>query len=99
MHLGLGPVALVSILTGQLVTQYGITPGTQDAVDFTGEAALAVGVLFTVLSIFNMGDLVHFVSHPVMVRCIDSDECVHTYNAIYIFVCMYVCMYVIPCVL
>jgi MFS superfamily sulfate permease-like transporter len=86
MHLGLGPVALVSILTGQLVTQYGITPGTQDAVDFTGEAALAVGVLFTVLSIFNMGDLVHFVSHPVMVRSIDSDE----YKAIYILC--------IPCV-
>ena len=70
MHLGLGPVALVSILTGQLVTQYGIAPGTPDAVDFTGEAAMAVGVLFTVLSIFNMGDLVYFISHPVMVSIV-----------------------------
>ena len=68
MHLGLGPVALVSILTGQLVTQYGIAPGTQDAVDFTGEAALAVGTIFSILSLFNLGDLIHFVAHPVMVK-------------------------------
>lgn len=67
MHLGLGPVALVSILTGQLVLNYGIKPGTQEAVDFTGEAALAVGTIFCVLSIFNLGDLISYISHPVMV--------------------------------
>lgn len=69
MHLGLGPVALVSILTGQLVLNYGINYTTypQDAVDFTGEAALAVGTIFGVLSIFNLGELITYVSHPVMV--------------------------------
>eukprot|EP01035_Chromulina_nebulosa_P020825 gene20825-26993_t len=66
MHLGLGPVALVSILTGQLVLNYGIKPGSQEAVDFTGEAALAVGTIFCVLSIFNLGDLITYISHPVM---------------------------------
>ena len=68
MHLGLGPVALVSILTGQLVLNYGIAPGSQEAVNFTSEAALAVGTIFAVLSIFNLGDLITYISHPVMVR-------------------------------
>lgn len=69
MHLGLGPVALVSILTGQLVVNYGInyTKYPQDAVDFTGEAALAVGTIFCILAVLNLGDLINFVSHPVMV--------------------------------
>eukprot|EP01035_Chromulina_nebulosa_P038328 gene38328-51769_t len=40
MHLDLGPVAVLSILTGQLVTRYGVTPYSQDAVDLAGEAAL-----------------------------------------------------------
>eukprot|EP01035_Chromulina_nebulosa_P028440 gene28440-37541_t len=68
MHLGLGPVALVSILTGQLVLNYGIdyTTNPQDAVDFTGEAALAVGTIFAVLSLFNLGELITYISHPVM---------------------------------
>ena len=60
-------MALVSILTGQLVLNYGIKPGSQEAVDFTGEAALAVGTIFCVLSIFNLGDLITYISHPVMV--------------------------------
>lgn len=67
MHLGLGPVALVSILTGQVVLNYGIdyTTNPQDVVDFTGEAALAVGTIFAVLSLFNLGELITYISHPV----------------------------------
>lgn len=68
MHLDLGPVAVLSILTGQLVTRYGVTPYSQDAVDLAGEAALAVGTIFCALSIFNVGDLMRFVSYPVMVN-------------------------------
>mmetsp|Transcript_10919 Transcript_10919/g.15023 ORF Transcript_10919/g.15023 Transcript_10919/m.15023 type:complete len:416 (+) Transcript_10919:40-1287(+) len=68
MHLGLGPVALVSLLTGQLVTQYGIdyVKHPQDAVDFASEAALAVGTIFAVLSVLNLGDMINLISHPVM---------------------------------
>ena len=69
MHLGLGPVALVSILTGQLVIQYGIdyVKDPQEAVDFAGECALAVGTIFAVLSVLNLGDMINLISHPVMV--------------------------------
>ena len=53
----------------QLVTQYGIDwkNDKQGAVDFTGEASLAVGLIFCGLSLFNLGDLIHLISHPVMV--------------------------------
>jgi MFS superfamily sulfate permease-like transporter len=67
MHLDLGPVAVLSILTGELVTQYGVTPFSQDAADFAGEVALAVGTIYCALSIFNIGGLMRFVSYPVMV--------------------------------
>ncbi len=68
MHMGLAPASLPAILTGQLAIQYGIKSGTQDSVAFAGEAALAVGVICTILSIFNLGDLVHLLSYPVMVN-------------------------------
>lgn len=70
MHLGLGPVALVSILTGQLIVQYGIdyTNNPDEAIAFAGEAALAVGTIFAVLSVLNLGDLINFISHSVMVN-------------------------------
>jgi len=72
MHLGLGPVALVSILTGQLVIQYGIdyVKDPQEAVDFAGECALAVGTIFAVLSVLNLGDMINLISHPVMVSMV-----------------------------
>ena len=51
------------------MTQYGIdwNKMPQDAVDFTGEAALAVGTIFGLLAVLNLGDLIHLISHPVMV--------------------------------
>jgi len=37
MILAVGPVAIVSLLMGQLVTEYGIKTGSVEAVNFAGE--------------------------------------------------------------
>jgi len=66
MHLGIGPVAIISLLTGQLVVQYGLNDDPVGAVNFAGEAALAVGVIFTAMSVINLGDLIFLISHSVM---------------------------------
>ena len=83
MHLDLGPVAVLSILTGQLVTRYGVNPYSQDAVDFAGEVALAVGTIFCALSIFNIGNLMRFVSYPVMVM--QAQAHIQAYLLLYVF--------------
>ncbi len=68
MQLCVGPVALVSLLTAQLINKYNIDyvndPNT--AVEFAGEAALAVGTILSIMSILNLGELIRFISHPVM---------------------------------
>ena len=87
MHLDLGPVAVLSILTGQLVTRYGVTPYSQDAVDLAGEAALAVGTIFCALSIFNIGDLMRFVSYPVMVNGATSPSYISAMPLTYVVAC------------
>lgn len=66
MQLCVGPVALVSLLQSELISKYNITPGSQDAVEFAGECAIAVGLILTLLSLLNCGDLIRFISHPVM---------------------------------
>jgi MFS superfamily sulfate permease-like transporter len=68
MQLCVGPVALVSLLTGQLINQYNIdyVNNPEEAVAFAGEAALAVGVILVGLSISKLGNMIQFVSHPVM---------------------------------
>jgi sulfate permease, SulP family len=66
MQLAVGPVALVSLLQAELITTYGITPGSDEAVDFAGECAIAIGFILTMMSLFNLGDLIRFISHPVM---------------------------------
>jgi len=68
MTLAVGPVAVVSLLTGSVVVQkipdYATNP--IGAVNLAGELSLAVGVILTILSLFNCGNLVRYISHPVM---------------------------------
>jgi MFS superfamily sulfate permease-like transporter len=67
-QLCVGPVALVSLLTAQLINQYNIdyVNDPQLAIDFAGEIAIAVGIVLIILSLLNMGNLIRFISHPVM---------------------------------
>lgn len=66
MILAVGPVAIVGLLMGQLVTEYGIEPQSKEAVEFAGEVSIAVGTIMLILSVVNFGNVIRFVSFPVM---------------------------------
>lgn len=68
MQLAVGPVALVSLLMGELVTKYGLDSATDPiaVVNFAAECAFCSGLLMFILGIFNMGNLIRFISYPVM---------------------------------
>jgi len=68
MQLGVGPVALISLLTGELLGKYGIdaTENPNQAIDFAAQACFASGLLMVIMGAFNLGNLIRFISHPVM---------------------------------
>ncbi len=66
MTLALGPVAIVGLLTGSLVSKYEIEAASAEAVDFAGECCLVAGTLLLVMSLLNLGNFIRFISHPVM---------------------------------
>jgi SulP family sulfate permease len=83
-QLCVGPVALVSLLTGELINSYGIdyVNNPQEAVDFAGEVALAVGLVLVVMSLLNLGNLIRFISHPVMSGFTTAAACLIGMNQI-----------------
>jgi SulP family sulfate permease len=68
MQLGLGPVAIVSLLTGNLINQYKVdwANDPEAAVNTASQAALGCGIILTVMGIFKIGTLIRYISHPVM---------------------------------
>ena len=68
MQLAVGPVAIVSLMVGTLVTQFQPDYATnlEGAVDTAAQAAFNTGIIMTVMGIFNLGSFIHFISHPVM---------------------------------
>jgi len=68
MQLCVGPVALVSLMTAELINKYQIdyVNHPSEAVDFAGEAAIAIGLILVCMSLLNLGHLIRFISHPVM---------------------------------
>ena len=52
---------MVSLLVGQLVLQYGITPGTQEAVEFAGEAAIGLAVILVIGSLLVLNILLIYI--------------------------------------
>lgn len=66
MALAVGPTAILSLLTGQLISEYGIEPGSQDAVDLAGQATFCCGVILLIMAVFNLGKLIQLISFPVM---------------------------------
>ena len=76
LQLAVGPVAIVSLLTGTLVAKhapassYTTTDPKYDptlAIDTAAQASLSVGVILTVLSLLNCGALIQLISKPVIV--------------------------------
>ena len=68
MQLAVGPVAITSLLTGSLVSKYGINYVTQSdqAVDLAAQAAMAMGIILVAMSVLNLGSLIRFISFPVL---------------------------------
>jgi hypothetical protein len=68
LQLQVGPVALVSLLTSELIIKYGVdyTNDVELALDTAAQAALCCGIILVVMSILNLGRLINFISMPVM---------------------------------
>ena len=79
LQLAIGPVAVVSLLVGQLVannapicsyTAGGTCPAVIDAtpaIDTAAQASLSVGIILVILSILNCGAFIQLISKPVIV--------------------------------
>ncbi|BCX02188.1 MAG: sodium-independent anion transporter [Candidatus Roseilinea sp.] len=63
--LSIGPVALVSLLTGTMIAQLA-TPQSAAAVQLALLAAFIVGAVQIALGLLRMGFVVNFLSHPVL---------------------------------
>lgn len=66
MQLGVGPVAIVSLLTSQIVNKYETGGSSTEVLDITAEICVSVGLILTILGLLNMGFLVDLISHSVM---------------------------------
>jgi SulP family sulfate permease len=64
-QLATGPVAMVSLLTGTSLAALA-APGSPEFVAYAIALALMVGVLQFVLGVFRLGEIVNFLSHPVV---------------------------------
>ena len=62
----IGPVALISLLMGALVTKYGLTATSPDIIDFAAQTSFCVGILLLAAGLLNLGSVIRFVSFPVM---------------------------------
>lgn len=82
MMLAVGPVAIVSLLMGSLVSQYGVEVGSEAAVNFAGECCLAMGSILLVLSFLNMGNFIRYLSYPVMTGFTAAAACLIGLNQI-----------------
>ena len=68
LQLAVGPVALVSLLMGELMVKYQPDYATNipAALDTAAQASLCCGIILIVMGLFNLGELIRFISHPVM---------------------------------
>jgi Sulfate permease family len=48
------------------MAKYGVTQSTQEAVDFVSHLCLADGIILVLMSVFNLGSFIRFLSHPVL---------------------------------
>jgi Sulfate permease family len=78
MMIMLGPVAIVSLMTGQIVTTYAPDFATNpaNAVNVAAEVALACGIILTAMGLLNMGNFIRYISAPVMSGFTSGAACV-----------------------
>ena len=68
MQLAVGPVAIVSLMVGSLVSKWqpDYLKNPEAAVDTAAQLALNCGIIMVGMSFLNLGSFINFVSHPVM---------------------------------
>lgn len=66
MHLSVGPVAIVSLLTSSVIASYGVAPRSPEAVELAGELSVAVGLTLCTLSLLNCGFILRYISSPAL---------------------------------
>jgi SulP family sulfate permease len=64
-QLATGPVAMVSLLTGATLSQFA-APGSEAFIAMAVALALMVGAIELAMGLARLGNLVNFVSHPVL---------------------------------
>jgi len=64
----LGPVAIISLLTGSLISQYAdeAGDGVGAALDIAAQCSFCVGLLLCIMSLLNMGQFIRLIPHSVM---------------------------------
>jgi sulfate permease, SulP family len=84
MVLSVGPVALVSLLMGELLTKRGLdsTVDPEGALNYAAQACLCSGILMFLMGLFNMGNLIRFISYPVMSGFTTASACIIGLNQI-----------------
>src|SRR5687768_14099140 len=65
-QLSTGPVAMVSLLTGATLAKFA-APGTEAFIALAIVLALMVGLMQLAMGLFRLGEIVSFLSHPVVV--------------------------------
>src|SRR5688572_16967049 len=65
-QLSTGPVAIVSLLTGSTLVKFA-APGTETFIALAIVLALMVGIMQLAMGLFRLGEIVSFLSHPVVV--------------------------------
>jgi len=68
MLLGVGAVAIVSLLMGELLVKYDIDSKKDPigAYDFAAQVCVCVGVIKVGMGLLNLGSLIRFISYPVL---------------------------------
>jgi SulP family sulfate permease len=64
-YLSIGPVALISLLTGGLIAPLA-SPGSPEAVQIALIAAFVIGLIRLLMGLLRLGFVVNFLSHPVL---------------------------------
>jgi SulP family sulfate permease len=79
-QISMGPMAIMSLLTGQAIAKLGYEVGSQEWIDTAGAMAAIVGIMLLLMGMLNLGVLVNFLSHAVMSSFTTASACIIAVN-------------------
>lgn len=81
-EISMGPMAIMSLLTGQAIAEMGLEVESQEWIDTAQAMATIVGLILIVMGALNLGILVNFLSHAVMSSFTTASACIIFVNQI-----------------